>query len=128
MKKYISVYLVTVDSFSFTPSLTDSMFEDEPHPNVNESALGEVSTGLHVVDDFYSIVKPKLDYDGDGLITISDIESFCKVSLPKVKQDDIIEVLHFYFNFLMLLYVPFFFYIFPIDVSRNRSRSRWGLK
>lgn len=68
------------------------MFGYERDIPVDDTALGETSKGMRVTDDFYSIVKPNLDLDNDGLISLPDIILFCKRKLPSVSEKDVTEV------------------------------------
>ena len=68
------------------------MFQDDSPLPVKDRVLGQVSRDVTLVDDFFSIVQPELDYDQDGQITLRDIISFSKYHMPRVHEEDLKEV------------------------------------
>ncbi|KAH7823468.1 uncharacterized protein MONOS_8247 [Monocercomonoides exilis] len=59
---------------------------------IDSTVLGEVSSGLRVVDGFFYYVKPNLDVDGDGNISRNDIHTFSSYHFPKWKGEMIDEM------------------------------------
>ena len=74
------------------------MFQDGTPLPVKDRVLGQVSRDVTLVDDFFSIIQPELDYDQDGQISLQDIISFSKYHMPRVHEEDLKEVCIYLFT------------------------------